>query len=85
MKYNDVFTLVRQKSIANKELLSNGDYFVGFDIKVDRDCTLIFWGKEHQIETGVFSIPICDAYMRSFKIKEPDITYTLYAAIVYGS
>lgn len=85
MKYNDIFTLVRQTSVADQEIVTNGDYFVGFDIKVDRDCTLIFWGEEHQIETGVFSVPISDGYIRSLKIKESDVIYTLYAGVVYGS
>lgn len=85
-RFNDTQHFVKETSIANKELVSKDKVFVGFDFYSETDATLIYFGNEHKVHGGMpFSIRAEEGFMiRSLKIKENGIVFTLYAPYISG-
>lgn len=86
MRYSSIEGYVDKVSVANEELVKVGTYATCFDIIPSGDCTLILFDKELPLKAEkMFSIPHQDGFMiKSLKIKESGVTFTLYLGIVIG-
>lgn len=84
MRYKLPFNYVDKSSVVGEELIPSGSYATCFDFIPDTTCTLMIFGKEIPIKGGtIYSIPHQDGFeIRSLKVKENGIKFTLYLGIV---